>query len=87
MLNIRRWHADIKPDNILLVEDRLKSGKDNTKENEHAKDQNEITFKLADPGFAKFIDKSQANPAGVPKENLLGGTETYGRSLATVWRF
>jgi Protein kinase domain len=48
-----RWHADIKPDNILSV---------------HGK------FKLADPGFAHFIKKTDAIPMG----EILGGTETFG---------
>ena len=50
---IIRWHADIKPDNILIVHEK---------------------FKLADPGFAKFIKKADGNP----KEIVTGGTETYG---------
>lgn len=47
------WHADIKPDNILIV---------------HGK------FKLADPGFVKFVKKTTIKP----KEVQNGGTETYG---------
>ena len=76
-----RWHADIKPDNILLVENRLKKQKDDTtdKEDQHKLEQNETTFKLADPGFAKFVKKSKKKPTDVPKQLLFGGTETYGR--------
>lgn len=47
-----RWHADIKPDNIIIV---------------HGK------CKLADPGFAKFVDR-------VPEEVVRGGTETFGNT-------
>ena len=78
-----RWHADIKPSNILFVENRLKKKKDDTTE-EGGKSrlvQNEGTFKLADPGFAKFINKSEEASIEVPKELLSGGTETYGRWL------
>ena len=57
------WHADIKPDNILIVA-------------ENGPDGNEIEkFKLADPGFAKFVKKTGTSPIEVP---LSGGTETYG---------
>ena len=75
-----RWHADIKPDNILFVENRLKREKDGTtyQEDQHRLEQYESTFKLADPGFAKFVKKSQKEPTGVPKQLLSGGTETYG---------
>lgn len=48
-----RWHADIKPDNIIIV---------------HGK------FKLADPGFAKFVEKTEK----IPEEIVIGGTETFG---------
>lgn len=51
--NSSRWHADIKPDNILIVHGN---------------------FKLADPGFTKWVKKTDQ----VPKELLRGGTETYG---------
>ena len=76
-----RWHADIKPDNILFVENRLKKEKDNdTGEWDPSKlDRNESTLKLADPGFAKFVKKPQKESTEVPKERLSGGTETYGR--------
>ena len=76
-----RWHADIKPDNILFVETRLKKEKDDTTdEGDQSKSEpNESTFKLADPGFAKFVNKSQREPIEVPKQHLSGGTETYGR--------
>jgi hypothetical protein len=52
--NLDRWHADIKPDNILVV---------------HGE------FKLADPGFARFVKKSDREP----EEFMLGGTVTYGK--------
>lgn len=52
-LTLRRWHADIKPDNILSVQGK---------------------FKLADPGFAHFIKKTDEIPMG----EVLGGTETFG---------
>ena len=76
-----RWHADIKPDNILFVENRLKKEKDDTTvEWDQSKlEQNESTFKLADPGFAKFVKKPQKESTEVPKQILSGGTETYGR--------
>ena len=76
-----KWHADIKPDNILFVENRLKKEKDDTtEEGDQSKlVQNESTFKLADPGFAKFVKKSQDESIEIPKHNLSGGTETYGR--------
>ena len=51
-----RWHADIKPDNILLVQDR---------------------FKLADPGFAVFKSKTDADSD--PVAEIQGGTEAYGK--------
>ena len=75
-----RWHADIKPDNILFVENRLKIEKDNTTDEGDQSEfkQNEGTFKLADPGFAKFVKKPQKESIEVPKQRLSGGTETYG---------
>jgi hypothetical protein len=48
-----RWHADIKPDNILSVQDK---------------------FKLADPGFARFVKRTDKEQNVV----LRGGTEIYG---------
>jgi serine/threonine protein kinase len=54
-----RWHADIKPDNILSVQGK---------------------FKLADPGFAKFVRKTE----NVPCISVHGGTETYGNSSSNV---
>lgn len=77
------WHTDIKPDNILFVEHRLKKEKDDITEGENQSKlvQKESTFKLADPGFAKFVKKSQEESTEVPKQKLLGGTETYGRWL------
>lgn len=76
-----RWHADIKPDNILFVESRLKKEKDDTTDDgdQSKLEQNESTFKLADPGFAKFVKKPQKASTEVPKQLLSGGTETYGR--------
>jgi hypothetical protein len=56
--NERSWHADVNPDNILLVDGK---------------------FKLADPGFAKFVKKTDEDPT----EILLGGTETYSTMAAS----
>jgi serine/threonine protein kinase len=50
------WHADIKPDNILIV---------------HGK------FKLADPGFVKFVEKTESNHKSIQD----GGTETFGKQF------
>jgi serine/threonine protein kinase len=58
-----RWHADIKPDNILVIEESDTSGI--TRER----------FKLADPGFAQFVAKTSQDQRVV----LNGGTETYGK--------
>ena len=59
VLSSHRWHADIKPDNVLYVNGQ---------------------FKLADPGFAIFVDKKD----GLEPEALFkGGTETYGGSSPT----
>ena len=59
-----RWHADIKPDNILLV-----NGK----------------FKLADPGFAKFVNASaKGKEEEHLKEKIYGGTWTYGEYLKVL---
>ena len=76
-----RWHADIKPDNILFVEKRLKKKKDDTtkEEEQFQLAQNKSTFKLADPGFAKFVKKSQEESIEVPKQHLSSRTETYSR--------
>ena len=76
-----RWHADIKPDNILFVENRLKKEKEDTTEEGDQSEliQSESTFKLADPGFARFVKKSEAESIQIPKKYLWGGTETYGR--------
>jgi serine/threonine protein kinase len=52
-----RWHADIKPDNILSVDGK---------------------FKLADPGFAKFVKMTEKDDIDL-KQFVLGGTETYGK--------
>lgn len=59
ILTYFRWHADIKPDNILIV---------------HGE------FKLADPGFVKFVKKTDKDPAEV----LPGGTETFGWFLPAL---
>jgi hypothetical protein len=59
-----RWHADVKPDNILLVKEEDITGVECEK------------FRLADPGFSKFERRGE----GVPKTVLVGGTETYGES-------
>jgi hypothetical protein len=56
-----RWHADIKPDNILSVQGK---------------------FKLADPGFAKFVKKIKKTHKVLPRQHVLGGTETYGKKLS-----
>ena len=74
-----RWHADIKPDNILHLEDRLKLDCDPKDVDKSKLQENEITFKLADPGFAKFVNKQKEKPLEVPKEYMLGGTTSYGR--------
>ena len=72
-----RWHADIKPDNILHLEDRLKIDCDPKDVDKSTLQENEITFKLADPGFAKFVNKKKEEPH-IPKEYMLGGTTSYG---------
>lgn len=54
----------------------LDSPPDNGGSSKLKKDQNK--FKLADPGFAKFVKKSPKEPYGVPRQLLQGGTETYG---------
>lgn len=72
-----RWHADIKPDNILFVERvTVNTTFDGNENSEPVK--REKTFKLADPGFARFIEKTMKDSEGVPKQRLRGGTETYG---------
>ena len=80
VLTITRWHTDIKPDNILFVEDRLKVDHPSDVEDLSKLEKNENKFKLADPGFAKFVKKSPKEPRDVPKQYLEGGTETYGTS-------
>jgi hypothetical protein len=55
--NSGRWHADIKPDNVLEIQGK---------------------FKLADPGFAKFLEKAKEKSSSDPTANLLGGTHTFG---------
>ena len=74
-----RWHADIKVDNILYVEDGLSTKNQAENNGTSNSELNEITFKLADPGFAKFINKTEDRTENVPREYLLGGTETYGK--------
>jgi serine/threonine protein kinase len=77
------WHTDIKPDNILFVEDRIipDNPRDSWVHSKLEKDQNK--FKLADPGFAKFVKKSPKEPCDVPRQHLQGGTETYGKCWST----
>jgi serine/threonine protein kinase len=61
LLTTTRWHADIKPDNILVVQGK---------------------FKLADPGFVKFVKKTNEEP----REQVMGGTETYGMQfILLIW--
>ena len=71
VLTKNRWHADIKPDNILIIEKEDSSGI--------------ITeeFKLADPGFAKFVLNTGKDSEVV----LTGGTRTCGKRgiLHTSW--
>ena len=43
----------------------------------------EKAFKLADPGFAKFVPKPQHESQAIPKQVLEGGTETYGAYSAS----
>ena len=57
ILTTIRWHADIKPDNILLVQDK---------------------FKLADPGFMKFVLDQSGSTREAVEEVIEGGTRTYG---------
>ena len=57
LLTSVRWHADIKPDNILLVQGK---------------------FKLADPGFMKFVSQRLNSAEEAEKVIIEGGTRTYG---------
>ena len=57
--NRNRWHADIKPDNILEIQGK---------------------FRLADPGFAKFVERAKESSDPDPITNLTGGTHTFGTS-------
>jgi len=57
MLTFERWHADIKPDNILEIQGK---------------------FRLADPGFAKFLERVKGKPGTDPMADLSGGTHTFG---------
>ena len=77
MLTVDRWHADIKPDNILFVERATVNTTVDGNENPEPI-KREKTFKLADPGFAKFVEKTKKDSEGIPKQRLRGGTETYG---------
>ena len=45
----------------------------------------EKAFKLADPGFAKFVRKPQDESPATPKQVLSGGTETYGMESSILW--
>ncbi len=58
--NDSRWHADIKPDNILEIEGK---------------------FKLADPGFARFLEKDKGKSNSDPRANMSGGTYSFGTYL------
>lgn len=55
--NKDRWHADIKPENILEIGGR---------------------FKLADPGFAKFVEKDKGKSNADPIASMSGGTYSFG---------
>ena len=77
------WHTDIKPDNILFVEDRLTLDGHLGKEGSSKLEEGQNKFKLADPGFAKFVEKSLKVSSNVPRQYLHGGTETYGRCCFT----
>ena len=78
-----RWHTDVKPDNILYVEERLNVNGTADGDNQPKSANEEKAFKLADPGFAKFIPKPQHNSQAIPKQVLEGGTETYGAYSAS----
>ena len=78
ILTWSRWHADIKPDNVLYVEDRLKKNESAHGQNLSKTTTTEKAFKLADPGFAKFIGKNQHASHALPKATLWGGTKSYG---------
>ena len=60
------------------MEDRLKLNDPPNADDVSELRKNENKFKLADPGFAKFVKKSPKEPRDVPKQRLDGGTETYG---------
>lgn len=55
IMMFHRWHADVKPDNILLIDGK---------------------FKLADPGFVKFVQGGSEEHATV----VDGCTWTYSKS-------
>ena len=75
-----RWHTDIKPDNILYLEDRLRIDRSPKGDLGTTPEHRERAFMLADPGFAKFQLKSHTHPQAVPKMILGGGTVSYGMS-------
>lgn len=73
LANLRRWHRDIKPHNILLA---------------LSTDKNEWQFKIADPGCAQFLDATHVKfkKAGsngklpVLKDVMVGG-RVFGKSV------
>ena len=73
-----RWHTDIKPDNILYLEDRLRTDRSLKVDRATTLENCEKAFKLADPGFAKFQPKSHTHSQAVPERILEGGTVSYG---------
>lgn len=78
------WHADIKPDNILYMEDRITLGSPLDEGEPSRVEENENKFKLADPGFAKFVKKPpDMSRDNIPRQQLQGGTETYGWYCST----
>lgn len=77
-------HTDIKPDNILFVEDRLIPTSSSNVGDFSKLEEDQNKFKLADPGFAKFVKKSPKESNDVPRQHLEGGTWTYGWCCSTV---
>lgn len=67
-------------ENRLILDSPLDNGGPSKLE----KDQNK--FKLADPGFAKFVEKSPKEPCDVPRQHLQGGTESYGKCCSSGYR-
>ena len=47
-------------------------------------DDNEMIFKLADPGFARSITKKSERLTDVPKGKMLRGTTAYGKQLQPI---